>query len=468
MSWNLRNLALMFAGLSLVVGGLLISRLPAAQPETPARTAGAAADKAAAGLQKIAPGEYHLFFLVDGKLLTIGGNRAGQMGIGHTGAAANVIPAPVAMPKDVRVSDVAPGGYHSLAVDHLGRVWTFGSNYFGQRGDGTPTGEPGTSVPRDSGTPQMIQTDSEGRAFDGVVRVDAGLWCDVALKKDGTVWVWGKNDGIGILGNGDTKTAVVNRPTRVPLPAAVKIVQIAAARWILMARDDKGGVWSWAGGEGSKFDRGTDSDDFSRPRQLPNLPPIKHICLGSQFGYALDNNGELWGWGTHPTYLGFDPQGNFQTKTPRKLSFPEFGGRKIATVAASACTTHAILEDGTLWGWGDSAMGMVGNGQTLDFSKHNYSWDYKPFQVLVRRPVQIAPQAANFAAVYTHALDFYVYAMTKDGRVFSWGRNKTGILGNAILPTGDAGKYPNSWDVPTATEVRPLDVKTPIPVPAKS
>lgn len=461
-------------GLKRLLGRLSLVVLAAAPVSAQLRPAATTRNMAAqrpGGLQTIAPGEYHIFYLVDGKILTIGSNRADELGLGVEGAASRVIPQLVAVPAELRFVDVAAGGYHSLAADSAGRVWTWGSNFFGQRGDGTPAGAPGTSVPKDSPTPQMIRTDSTGKPFDGVVKVGSMLWFNMAVKKDGTVWVWGKNDASGILGNGDAKTVVVNRPTQVPFDPLAKIVEVSASRDMILARDAKGGVWSWGGGaDAPKDNRGSGSPDFARPHQLPGMPPIQQITVGDGFSLALDNDGELWGWGARANYLGLGPPegGDVRVATPKKLSFPEFGGHKVTAVAASPLTVHVILDDGSLWGWGNSAMGGVGNGVMLDFDKYHHAWDYK--QTLpVFRPVRIAPAVSNFKSVYTNALCFYVYAVTTDGKMYSWGRNKTGILGNGILPvtSDEVGKHPDSWNVPTATLVSPLTVKTATEVRAK-
>jgi alpha-tubulin suppressor-like RCC1 family protein len=303
-------------------------------------------------------------------------------------------------------------------------------------------------------------TDSAGKQFDGVVKVTSGWWFDVALKNDGTVWVWGRDaeETQGLAGNGESVAASINSPTQVPFTPSASIIQVATAGNFLLALDSRGRVWSWGGGKGAKENRGSGSDEFNRPHLLPNLPVIKQIAAGDRFNYALDANGGLWGWGLCGTFLGLGPAagGWVPIPLPVKLAFPEFGRHFVASVAVSAHSTHVILDDGTLWGWGDSAMGEVGNGAVLDFSKHKYAWDWGNFELMVFRPVRIAPSVTNFQAVYSTALCFYSYAVTRDGRVFSWGRNKTGILGDGVIPTGNTAERPDSWEVAAATEVHPL------------
>ncbi len=451
--------------LLLAAGTVMVPR-PEPEPaptSTPPPTTGTVASREAAGLQKIAPGEYQCFFLVDGKVLGIGSNRCGQLGIGLGAPYPPVPPIEIKAPPDVEFIDVAAGGYHSLAADRTGNVWTWGSNRFGQKGDGSPLDQEGVPAPVANGLPARIPADSTGKDFKDVIRVDSGWWINLALKKDGSVWVWGRNaeETSGLAGDRAIKMLVIDRPTQVPFNPPVCIVDVATSGTLMIARDSKGRVWSWGGGAGSKEDRGSGSGEYSKPHQLPNLPQVKAIAVGDGFSYALDTNGSLWGWGRSGTYLGLGPAkgGWVPQPTPTKLAFPEFGGQKVASVAVSGHTSHVILDDGTLWGWGDSAMGEVGDGQMLDFRKMNYSWDWGKFELMVFRPVRIAPQVRNFQAIYSTPACFYTYALTRDGKVYSWGRNKTGILGDGIIPTGKVAEHPDSWNVPTATQVFPLTTK---------
>jgi alpha-tubulin suppressor-like RCC1 family protein len=309
-----------------------------------------------------------------------------------------------------------------------------------------------------------------------VAQVASGFVFDAALKRDGSVWVWGMSgkdllDSSGVVGTGQTNTVSVTRPTRVRFPPSIFIARIAASPDGMFALDSTGSVWSWGGGPSSSINRGSGNPDFATPQRVQGLPPVAQMAIGGDgFAYALDCTGHLWGWGIRGTYLGLGPAngGWVPTPAPMKLSFPEFGGQNVSAAAASAHSTHVILADGSLWGWGDAALGEVGDGTVLDLSKSGYSWDWGTFERLVFRPVRIAPGAGRFKALYSNGQAFYTYAVTDDDRIFSWGRNKTGILGNGILPTGDAAKHPDSWDVPTATQVSPLTRQPPTPVPAKS
>jgi hypothetical protein len=124
--------------------------------------------------------------------------------------------------------------------------------------------------------------------------------------------------------------------------------------------------------------------------------------------------------------------------------------------------THAILSDSTLWGWGDNAQGNIGIGTELNFATTTdpYSWDYYAADLLQQSPVQVTTRK-DFIAIYTaQPFVMFDYAQTADGQLYSWGRNKGGVLGNGVVGCSSdvVAKYPNSWDVTTPTPVNPLSV----------
>jgi alpha-tubulin suppressor-like RCC1 family protein len=411
---------------------------------------------------KIGTGEYETEVLADG---VIYGYGAGGTLIGQGSYQGLCIPArPIDVPAGTTFIDVQGGLHQSIALDSTGHVWTWGESDSGLQGGGSD-GWNGTM-------PFQIQTDIAGNPFDHVVGVEAltgtGQY-DVAWKDDGSIWLWGDLQG-GLAGDGSAD-AIVEKPQQVPLPAGVKIIKATGA-YPLLALADDGTVWTWGDGETNVIGNGLNKDPENyTPTQVPNLPAnIVDIAVGfSSFEYALTGDGDLWGWGYRGGYLGL---GSGFVPTPEPidlkavLSLPD----KAVAVVADMMTTHVILADGTLWGWGDDAMGLVGDGHELDFATTNppYAWDFKAFDLGVWSPVQIAPSVTNFVKIFAHSpYDFYDYAETADGKLYSWGRNKTGTLGNGVYglaANGDlAGtssvmeaNYPNSWDVTSPMEVNPL------------
>ncbi len=117
----------------------------------------------------IAAGSDHNLALdAEGRLYSWGMNRWGELGNGKASSSATVTPAPVLMPADVKVSAIAAGSAHSLALTTNGKLYAWGYNYYGQLGIGSTA---------HSRTPALV-------AFPTGVRVvvfATGTWHSLAL-----------------------------------------------------------------------------------------------------------------------------------------------------------------------------------------------------------------------------------------------------------------------------------------------
>ncbi len=138
---------------------------------------------------KVGAGEQFTIALKnDGTLWGWGRNFRGQLGLGD-----NVDRfVPVQIGADTSWIDISIGKEHSMALKSNGTLWCWGSNYYGQAG-----------VDRlslyenfiDQMLPVQTGTDTDW------ISVEAGKDHSMAMKTDGTLWVWGWN-GVDQLGLG--------------------------------------------------------------------------------------------------------------------------------------------------------------------------------------------------------------------------------------------------------------------------
>ena len=474
------------------------------------------------GLSRIATSEYHEFFIVDGHLLTIGGNRAGEMGLGHADPSAYVTPQKVLVPDGLAFVEAAAGGYQSLAVDAEGRVWTWGSNVFGQRGDGSvpdPAVIKSGKALKEWGLPVRLTVDAEGQDFGGpadpVRQVVSVLWFDLARTASGAVYVWGLNgddhggnDTRGIIGDGqpiaDDKAdaaRAVRRPTRVRFPAGVTIKHLAASSCQALALDADGRLWSWGGGGGGGMglgvgDRGPNGNS-SAPLRLKEgragagaplgpLPRFVDATTNTLTNYAIDEASDLWGWGMAGPSLGLGAANQWNPQPyPVKLTRggnPHFAGldallaagHRLQSVQASKNSVHVLVDDGSLWGWGDAAMGEVGDGHIVNYLKVTprdgrnvvrCAWDWGGTKSLVQDATRILSGVRWFA---TSEFSFHVMAVRTDGTIHAWGRDANGVLGDRRSPYDTKGPAfqsfepigevytPNLYDAPFPLLVQPF------------
>ncbi len=147
----------------------------------------------------IAAGEYHnLALKADGTVIAWGGDGNGQLGNGPVITAIQSAPVVVAdLPGTgtlAGVSAIAAGGAHSLALKSDGTVVAWGSDIYGQLGNGA-------MIVADRSAPVEVLSIGGIGLLSNVVAIAAGNLHSLALTSVGAVVAWG-TDGNGQLGNG--------------------------------------------------------------------------------------------------------------------------------------------------------------------------------------------------------------------------------------------------------------------------
>ncbi|HEY4109284.1 PKD domain-containing protein [Puia sp.] len=396
----------------------------------------------------IGPGEYNCFII----------NNATHKLYDVAGGPAALVPGQPSV-----VTNVAGALHHQCLLDDQGNVYCWGDNAYGEVGNG--------SIGGSVGSPVKISADSLGNAFNNIVQVCPGAgasgYLTMALKGDGTVWMWGAT-GSGNRGNG-TGGGTSTRPVQIPFPAGVVIKKIAMDIFGC-ALDADGNVWTWGGAVGYSMPyllaQGKSNPNPTTPTKINISSPVVDIQAGSNFNYALCANGNLWGWGYYPNLMGMGATANAQLQPTLLNSYLNLP-KPIKQISINNESSFVLLTDSTIWAWGDNACGSIGNGQELNWATYikaggqaaPYAWDWGMAELLVPKPQQIAVGLHSFTNVWNGLGDvFYTWAEDANGNLYSWGRNKGGVLGNGQMQaTGDIlSIYPNSFDVPWVTAINPF------------
>jgi hypothetical protein len=112
----------------------------------------------------------------------------------------------------------------------------------------------------------------------------------LALKSDGTVWAWGANDS-SQLGLGLT-SGVVNAPQQVPNLTSVVKVFVGQGKSYALKSD--GTLWVWGANDG-RIDAAPSV--LTSPTQVPNLSQVKDFRASNSGIYVVKQDNTIFGWG---------------------------------------------------------------------------------------------------------------------------------------------------------------------------
>jgi alpha-tubulin suppressor-like RCC1 family protein len=208
----------------------------------------------------------------------------------------------------------------------------------------------------------------------GISKISAGGWHTVSLKSDNTVWTWGYNQ-YGQLGDG-TSGAGTDKAT----PVQVK------------------------GPEGAE-----------------SLNEIIAIAAGGDHTVTLRNDGTVWAFGWNGD--GELGDGTITKKTtPVQVLSPDGLGHLtgISSINAGFYFSMALSDDGYVWMWGDNRNGQLGDGTSGTGSNKLI-----PVQVKGLNGIGFLNEITTLAAGYYHTV-----IIKSDGRLWSWGWNVYGQLGD--------------------------------------
>jgi alpha-tubulin suppressor-like RCC1 family protein len=222
---------------------------------------------------------------------------------------------------------VATGGSHALALRVDGTVWGWGSNSDWELGVSTPSGPDGSRTP--------VQTTGLNRVRAIATGDDHGL----ALRGDGSVWAWGKNDHgqVGVPKGENCPhhpRPCVQAP--VPVPGLNGVKAVAAAQDSSFALGADGIVWAWGDNEHGQLGAGSGADRVS-PTKVGGVTDIVGLSAMGLHVVALRADGTVWGWG-----------GRVGSPLPSRVE----GIDDVAAAAAGFARNLALKADGTVWAWG--------------------------------------------------------------------------------------------------------------------
>ena len=366
---------------------------------------------------KVSLGYYNSAALTStGRLFIWGNNFYGQLGDGtKTG---KIVPIEItscfSLSSEEKIIEVSLGEYNSSALTSTGRLFMWGNNYYGQLGDGTTA---------DKTSPTEITSYFKLTSNEKIIKVVLGCSHSSALTSTGRLFTWGYNY-YGRLGDGTTNNK--NIPTEITsnfnLTSEEKIIDVSLGYSHSSALTSSGRLFTWGFNAYGQLGDGTYNNNYlpteiTRFFNLTN-DEIVHIDFKGGHSSALTSTGRLFLWGYNS--YGQIGDGTIVNKTsPTEITsfFNLTSGETITQISIGDTFSSALTSSGRLFIWGDNTYGQLGDGTTAAKStpieitnRFNLTNDETIIQVFLKR---------------SHSS-----ALSSSGRLFMWGYNTSGQLGN--------------------------------------
>jgi alpha-tubulin suppressor-like RCC1 family protein len=215
---------------------------------------------------------------------------------------------------------------------------------------------------------------------------------------------------------------------------------------------------------------------------------IAQVAAGERHSVALLRNGEVWAW-------GYNGEGQLGDGTLTTREAPVRVGaavldRPVTSIAVGRFHNLALDAGGRLWAWGGNVYGHLGDGTTttrptpvlvdvsslggkaikavaagrffnflVDEDGRLWAWGDNGYGQLGdgtttqrTRPVPVDRSAIGTTPiVFVSAGDGHAIAVDQDGKAYSWGTNSRGELGN-----GASGSAQARWRIPARVQFPPL------------
>ncbi|EJT97405.1 RCC1/BLIP-II [Dacryopinax primogenitus] len=393
------------------------------------------------------------------------------------------------------IEKACTGGMHTLVIDEMGRIWSWGVN------DNASLGRLTANVPIPDAPGEFFQTEVletqpmlvQSLVDEGfrAVTVAAGDSISVALDVDGQLRCWGSfRSSDGLLGFDGRLGSAQQQFTPAPIEdfRKEKFISLACGTDHVLALTTDGRVWVWGNGQQAQLGRKIierRKTNALRPEKLA-LKKVVAVGSGSYHSFAIDVKGRVFAWGLNSmkqTGVAAEDGGSEDIITAptevRALHPDQLNGEKVIQISGGEHHTLFLVSDGRVYACGRSdgfelGIGPVESLQDVNGDHVMSSEDQSHMRAYVAVPTLVAfppvptPEEMNpdvpegppaippiNPVSSVHAGTHHNLAVSRAGYVYSWGTGNQSQLGlgneeEAERPTRLRYKDGDKWFIRSA------------------
>ncbi len=281
---------------------------------------------------------------------------------------------------------ISLGKENSAIVEENGDVYIWGSNEYGQLGNGS----------RDTSfKPQIVA------GLKNIVFIAIGGFSCGAIDDQGVLYSWGRND-YGQLGNGQNED--VFNPQPIESLQDVKCVSFGETHGGAVTKE--GCLYTW--GDNSHGQLGDGTQNSSKiPLKVDSITDVAYISFGRETSAAVTTDGKLYVWGRNDFgYLGCGDGGD--QLIPKEIILDE----AVKYVSVYEDNGALVTEDGNVYTWGSNVHGQLGRGD-------EYQQGTFPEKLDMLSGIK-----------YVSVGREHMGAVTENGELYMWGSNMFEQLGD--------------------------------------
>ncbi|MDY0140107.1 MAG: hypothetical protein RBR50_10435, partial [Candidatus Izemoplasmatales bacterium] len=366
----------------------------------------------------LSTGRSHIIAKMDNdKYYAWGSNNYGQLGDGTTETKTQ--PVEITESFDLiegeQIINYSLGDSHSAALTNEGRVLTWGNNLSGRLGDGTTTS---TAIPIDITQNFNLHLNEE------IKYITTGYLSGAAITSEYRVFTWGDNSS-GQLGDG----TITNRynPTDITsmfnLSINERVTYISIGNVHSAAITNEGRLFTWGNNAYGQLGDGTNNlrvkpYDITENLNLNLDEEILGLDLGKNNNILFTSENRVFVWGLNNYgQLGNGTVTNKSTPVDITNQFSFQQEESIIKVTSGYSHLFLITSNNRIFSWGDNQYGQLGNGSSIN----------------QLNPIEITDEfgLSDEESIFSISLGDGLSAMvTSEGKVFTWGNNDKHQLGD--------------------------------------